>query len=102
EDLGGGPRLVGSAVRRGRGGSPGKLPRRRGWARVGLRSVVRDIIAVEVLVLVGRQDAGELVEDFLSNDCVSLSSRNRMRATATRSERNAESDSRAGYEHDPN
>ena len=54
------------------------LARRRGWAREGLAGIeLLDI--VEVLELLGRQAAGELVEDLLSNDCVSSVSRRRMR-----------------------
>ena len=67
-----------------------KLPRRRGRARESL-TMIELHVAIEVLELFGRYPVRILVKDFLSNDCVSLSSRNRMRATATRSDQNAES-----------
>jgi len=59
------------------------LTRRCGWPRKSLRGIVLvDIAAIEVLELVGRDDVRVLVEDFLSNGCVSFLSRNWMRATA--------------------
>lgn len=79
-----------SAVHRGYRGMHRKLPRRRGRARESL-TMIELHVAIEVLELFGRYPVRILVKDFLSNDCVSLSSRNRMRATATRSDQNAES-----------
>lgn len=77
--VGGGSGLVESAstVHRGYSGVHRKLSRRGGRPGEGGGSRVEVDIAVEVLELFGGHSVGILVEDFLSNDCVSLSSRNR-------------------------
>jgi hypothetical protein len=63
-------------------GRYGSLAWRRGRARKRLRGIELSVIVV-VLELFVLDAIGELVVYFLSNDCVSPSSRNQMRATAS-------------------
>lgn len=76
QDLGGGPGLVDSTVHRSHCAMNWKLTRGRGRTRERLARIEVDI-AIEVLELLRRYSVGILVKYFLSNDCVSLLSRNR-------------------------
>lgn len=89
--VGSGARLADNAVRRGYCSMHRKLAGRRGRAREGGLARIELDVVVKGWEMIGRDAIGELVEDFLSNDCVSPLSRSQMRATAPRRERNAES-----------